>query len=274
METEPFDLAAAALVIAKIEYPRLDPSSTVSRLNALGDRGAERLRAVSDSPVRTRVAELNRLLYDDERFTGNRTHYGDFRNSLLNIVVERRVGIPISLALVYIEVARRSGLEVFGVSFPGHFLLRLPADAGRDTDAAIILDPFDRGRELNRHECHALLRNHLGDDAGFDPTLLEPCTGRQFLARILNNLKRTYVEQRCFPQALMATDLLMTVDPTFDVELRDRGLLAYRLDDFSSALRDLEHYLRLHDWTNAERDERDRLWEHVKTLRQRTAGLN
>jgi regulator of sirC expression with transglutaminase-like and TPR domain len=276
LDTQPLDLARAALVIARIEYPELDPRPTIACLDDLGERGARRLNAIHDAPVRSRIAELNRLLYDDERFAGNRAHYGDFRNSLLNVVVERRTGIPISLGLVYIEVARRAGLEVFGVSFPGHFLLRVPADAGNDTGGAIVLDPFDGGRELDERGCRTLLLKHAGDDTRFDRALLEPCTGRQFLARMLNNLKRTYVEQRSFPQALLATELVITVDPSFDVELRDRGLLAYHLDDFPGALRDIEQYLRLHRWTDteADHDERDRLREHVTTLRRRTAGLN
>jgi regulator of sirC expression with transglutaminase-like and TPR domain len=274
LDVEPVDLLRAALLVARIEYPELNPSVTTSRLEAIGDRGAARLTDLDAAPVRTRAGELSRLLYDDEGFAGNRLQYGDFRNSLINVVVERRLGIPISLALVYIEVARRSGLEVFGVSFPGHFLLRLPPDAGSETGGPILLDPFNRGREIGEEQCRELLRTHLGEQARFDRSLLEPCTGRQFLARMLTNLKRSYVEQRSFPQALSVTELLMTVDPTTDAELRDRGLLAYHLDDFPGALRDLEQYLRRHQWKDTEREERDRVREHVGTLRRRAASLN
>jgi regulator of sirC expression with transglutaminase-like and TPR domain len=273
LETEPLDLARAALLVAKVEYPRLDPLPTLSLLDELGGRGLSRVGSLDNAPVRTRIQAINRLLYDDERFAGNRKNYGDFRNNLLNDVVERRTGIPITLAVVYMEVARRSGLEVLGVSFPGHFLMRVPADAGEDRQA-IILDPFDSGRELDEGSCRQMLRHHLGEQAPFDRRLLQPCTGRQLLARILNNLKRTYVEQRSFPQALSVTELLLTVDPSVDGELRDRGLLSYHLDDFPAALRDLEVYLRLHDWKDTERDERDRIRDHVKTLRHRAAALN
>jgi regulator of sirC expression with transglutaminase-like and TPR domain len=91
---------------------------------------------------------------------------------------------------------------------------------------------------------------------------------------MLNNLKRIYVEQRFFPQALAVTDLLLTVDPTILSELRDRGLLAYHLDDFPSALRDLQDYLKIRVWTDEDGDEKDRIWDHVKNLRRRVAGLN
>ena len=269
---DPIDLARAALVIARLEYPALDPAESLRAIVELGERAAARLSVLANAPVRARIAALNHLIYDEEQFAGNRERYGDFRNSFLNVVLRRRLGIPISLALVYMEVARRAGLEVFGVSFPGHFLLRVPADAGDDT--AIILDPFDGGRELAEDDCRALLARHVEDEQAFSPSLLRPCTSRQMLARMLNNLKRTYVEQRSFPHARSVTDLLLTVDPTLVSEIRDRGLLAYHLDDFTSALRDLEDYVRLRNWSEEERDERDELWEHVKSLRRRVAGMN
>jgi regulator of sirC expression with transglutaminase-like and TPR domain len=273
LDARTLDLARAALVVAKIEYPQLDPAPTLNRLDALGARAEERLTALCNAPIIDRVVELNRLLFDEERFEGNRRHYGDFRNSLLNVVLERRTGIPISLAVVYIEVARRSGLDVFGVSFPGHFLLRVPNDAGNES-GPIIIDPFDRGRRLDDRACRGLLQQHVGAEASFDRTLLDACTSRQILGRMLNNLKRTYVELRSYPHARAVTELLLTVGPAFGSDLRDRGLIAYHLDDYPAALSDLERYLRLHTWQDTDRDERSRVLEHVKALRGRVAGLN
>lgn len=272
LAADPVDLAQAALVIARLEYPALDPAESLRAIADLGERAVERLASLEGAPVRARIAALNRLIYDEEQFAGNRERYGDFRNSFLNVVLRRRLGIPISLALVYMEVARRAGLEVLGVSFPGHFLLRVPPDAGADT--ALILDPFNNGRELGEAECRGLLARHLDDDSAFTPALLHACTSRQMLTRMLNNLKRTYVELRSFPHARSVTDLLLTVDPTLVSEIRDRGLLAYHLDDFGCALRDLEDYVRLRNWSTDDHDERDELWEHVKTLRRRVAGMN
>lgn len=268
--TDPIDLARSALVIAKLEYPRLEPGPSLDELERLGARARARISQVSSAPIRARVDALNQLIYGEERFTGNRTHYDDFRNSLLNLVLERRTGIPISLALVYMEVARRAGLDASGVAFPGHFLLRVAA--GPD---ALILDPFDGGAEMNHDRCRALLVRHAGEEVTLEPSMLQPCTAREFLARMLNNLKRTYVEWRSFPQARWVTELLLTADPTHLSELRDRGLLAYHLDDFPAALRDLEEYLRLNHWSEtSDRDERAQIWEHVKNLRRRVAGLN
>jgi regulator of sirC expression with transglutaminase-like and TPR domain len=270
---EPVDLAQAALVIAKLEYPRLDPTASLTSLAAMGDRAAERLRPYGDAPVRLRIDALNRLFYGEESFSGNRTRYDDFRNSLLNVVLERRIGIPISLAVVYMEVARRAGLDVFGVSFPGHFLLRVPGGASGAARQAVILDPFDGGSEVDERACRALLSRQAGDRTPFTTAMLEPCTTHELIARMLNNLKRAYVDQRSFPQARLATDLLLTIDPTRRSELRDRGLLAYHLDDLPAALRDLEDYLKVDAWTEPS-EERDEIWEHVKTLRRRVASLN
>ena len=268
--TDPIDLVRSALVIAKLEYPRLEPGPSLDELERLGERASARMARLGRARIRDQVATLNDLIFGEERFTGNRAHYDDFRNSLLNLVLERRTGIPISLALVYMEVARRAGLNASGVAFPGHFLLRVVAGT-----ESLILDPFDAGAEVDEDGCRALLARHAGDDVALDPSMLQPCTPRQFLARMLNNLKRTYVEWRSFPQARWATELLLTTDPTVLSELRDRGLLAYHLDDFPAALRDLEEYLRLNSWAeDGDRDEREQIWEHIKNLRRRVAGLN
>ena len=122
-------LARAALVIARLEYPRLDPSPCLDRLEALGARPAERMR---DTDPAARVAGLNALLFEEEAFAGNNDRYDDPRNSCLNMVLDRRTGIPITLSLVYMDVARRAGLHLEGVNFPGHFLVRYPGNPGRD----------------------------------------------------------------------------------------------------------------------------------------------
>ena len=268
------DLVGAALVMARVEYPKLDPDPTIRAIDALGKRAARELGDLGRAPLGVRVHALSRFLYRTAGFSGNRDHYRDFRNSLLNVVVERRTGIPITLALVYREVARRAGIEVLGVSFPGHFLMRVPADAETGARDALILDPFDDGRPLSESDCRALLQKQIGMHGQFSDALLRPCTSRQFVARMLNNLKRTYIEQRSFPQARAVTELLLAVEPTVGAELRDRGLLAYHLNDFPSALQDLERYLRLRTWTKRDKEEHERIVEHINALRHQVAGFN
>jgi regulator of sirC expression with transglutaminase-like and TPR domain len=278
------DLARAALAIARVEYPSLDNEPYLALLDRMGDAAASRIGVTGSAPFEETVRAFNEYLYDELGFRGNRARYDDPRNSFLNEVLDRRTGIPISLAVVYLEVAHRAGLKVSGVNFPGHFLLRAPE--------MLIVDPFHAGALLSETDCRELLRQHVGDAAAFDHTLLQPATRHQIVVRMLVNLKRLYVRMHSFPQARFISDLLLTVDPSAIGELRDRGLLAYHLQDFSSALRDLEAYLRLLPrHTTAARDddqsdqrndeqsssaesEHQQIWEHIKTLRKRVAGFN
>jgi regulator of sirC expression with transglutaminase-like and TPR domain len=279
------DLLPAALAIARVEYPSLDTAPYLAAVDQMGINAAARLRGVTGGPAAA-VAALNEYLYEEEGFSGNRDSYDDPRNSLLNEVIDRRIGIPISLAVVYMEVAARAGLRVIGVNFPGHFLLRAGGEMpGED----LIVDPFHGGALLSEFDCRQMLRNHVGDDAAFDASLLAPATRHDIIVRMLVNLKRLYVKMRSFPQARFVSTLLLSVDPSGFGELRDRGLLAYHLEDFSSALKDLEEYLRLapHDTDSSDEgetaDENDEAGEadespsvinHVKALRRRVAGFN
>jgi regulator of sirC expression with transglutaminase-like and TPR domain len=270
---DPLDIPRAALVVAKLEYPDLDPVPSLERLWRLGDQVARATTHMANAPVRDVLAAVSHELYAKAGFAGNRLHYDDFRNSLLNVVLARGLGIPITLALVYMEVAKRADVDVQGVGFPGHFLMRGPEDD--NGEPPLILDPFDEGRELGELECRALLERSQGEDAQYSPELLKPCTRRHMLARMLNNLKRNYVEIRSFPQAHAVTDLILALDPTLLFELRDRGLLAYHLDAYPAALADLEDYIRLNSWTDEEHDtERKEIWDHIKTLRRRVAAMN
>ena len=202
--------------------------------------------SVAASPQEESVRAFNEYLYDEQGFAGNRDRYDDPRNSFLNEVLDRRTGIPISLAVIYLEVSRRAGLRVDGVNFPGHFLLRAREAIGSDSGSeVVIIDPFHGGAQLSEYDCRQLLRQHVGDEAAFDTTLLAPATRHDIVVRMLVNLKRLYVRMRSFPQARFISSLLLTVDPSAISELRDRGLLAYHLQDFAAALRDLEEYLRL-----------------------------
>jgi regulator of sirC expression with transglutaminase-like and TPR domain len=281
------DLAVAALMIARVEYPRLDAGPYLDQLDALGAEAKRRVAAAvmlaRDAPAGAdpydyaRVTALNEYLFGELGFAGNSVTYEDPRNSFLNEVLDRRTGIPITLALVYMEVARRAGVHVEGVNFPGHFLLRCPARRGLPYTTDLIIDAFHAGALLSEEACREQLRRHAGDDEQGESPVLLRAMKPQILARMLLNLKRLYVQMHSFPQALDVTELLRAVDPSSPNELRDRGLLAYHLKDFSSALRDLEEYLRLSgsiDLDEADRAEHARIWEHVKALHRRVASLN
>jgi regulator of sirC expression with transglutaminase-like and TPR domain len=279
------DLAIAALMIARIEYPRLDAGPYLDRIDAIGRDAKLRVDAAmqADAPLRTdpddyaRVIALNNYLFGELHFVGNSVTYEDPRNSFLNEVLDRRTGIPITLALVYMEVARRAGVHVEGVNFPGHFLLRCPARRGLPQTDDLIIDPFHGGALLSEEAFRERLRRHGGNEVDVEPPLLIHATKPQILARVLLNLKRLYVQMCSFPQALDVTELLRAVDPSAINELRDRGLLAYHLKDFSSALRDLQAYLQVSGSAQLDEDDRaehEQIWEYVKTLHRRVASLN
>jgi regulator of sirC expression with transglutaminase-like and TPR domain len=271
------DLASPALVIARVEYPRLDPRPYIERLDAMGHEVLERLARQGIDPLADRlkaIHTLNEYLFDEQRFSGNRGKYEDPRNSCLNEVLDRRTGIPITMSLVYLEVGRRAGLSMHGVNFPGHFLVRCP---GVTRAPLCIIDPFHGGALLSEGSCKTLLRRHAGEDVEYSRAMLAPATRAQIVVRMLLNLKHLYVHMRSFPQAYLVTELLVTMTPSALSELRDRGLLAYHLNDMTGALRDLQTYLKLSGMTDLDQDERKehvQIWEHVKTLRRRVAALN
>ena len=204
----------------------------------MGGAAADRLAASPGEGPRGTIDALNRFLFEDEGFAGNTGDYDDPRNSFLNQVLDRRTGIPITLAVVYIEVARRAGIRVDGVNFPGHFLLRYPLSPEEDHRSAVFVDPFHGGSILSETDCRSLLRRHAGDGVEFDPRFLAPATKQQILVRMLGNLKRLYVRMRSFPQGRAITDLLLAIEPSALQELRDRGLLSYYVNDYAGALRD------------------------------------
>ena len=274
------DLAAPAFLIARLEFPRLDPGPYLDRLELMGEAAFHRIAddPGHDAPLVARVDALNRYLFNELAFTGNRDQYEDPRNSCLNEVLDRRMGIPVTLSLVFIEVARRAGVRAEGVNFPGHFLVRaLPDLHTDDPDEGLIVDPFHGGAILNQDDCRLLLNQHAGDTAEWAPALLARATRREILVRMLLNLKHLYVRWRSFPQARAVADLLLTLAPSAVTELRDRGLLAYHMNDFQAALRDLEEYLKVAKLGDADEDQRKdhaQVWEHVKALRRRVASLN
>ena len=272
------ELATSALLIARLGYPRLDPAPYLAKLDKMGEAVAERL-SETDGPGTPHgpIDLLNRYLFHDQGFTGNTNEYEDPRNSFLNQVLERRTGIPITLALVYIEVARRAGVRVDGVNFPGHFLLRFPLGTEHGHNSAVFVDPFRRGAVMSEADCRSLLHERAEGAIEFTPQMLTPATKQQILVRVLVNLKRIYVGMRSFPQGFALTELLLALDPSALNELRDRGLLAYQLNDFAVALRDLEAYLRFASSGNPREEEdsdRAEIWTHVKVLRRRVANLN
>jgi regulator of sirC expression with transglutaminase-like and TPR domain len=241
---ERIDLARACLMIAEDAYPGLD----IERYLGDIERMAIRLRAriPQSGGAEERVVALNRFLYDDLGYWGNTEDYYDPRNSYLNEVLERRTGIPITLAIVYMELGRRVGLPLEGVSFPGHFLVRLRLRGG-----ALVLDPFTGGAPQAEDELRRRLERVIPDRARGGVPLaelpldqfLEPASNRQILSRVLRNLKGIYREAGKPERVLEVLNRMLVVSPDAAAELRDRGYVYRKLECWRPALKDLTDYL-------------------------------
>ena len=232
------DLGKAALTIATSDYPDLDINAYLSRIDGLATAVAARLGA--EAGVYRSIAALNFVLFEQQAFRGNREHYFDPRNSFLNEVLDRKTGIPISLSILYIEVAHRIGLSLQGVGFPGHFLVKYPGD-----NEEIVVDPFNRGEILSQQDLETMLYRLYGGKIVFEPHLLETISKKQILRRMLNNLKIIYLRQNELVKGLSIVERLIVLDPGAGEDLRDRGLIYLQLECFKQALEDLESYLRL-----------------------------
>jgi regulator of sirC expression with transglutaminase-like and TPR domain len=234
------DLAQAALVIAKDAYPHLDVASYLHRIDAL----ARRLRAAlpEDMPAAERIVALNRFLFEEQGFAPSIDDYYDPRNSFLNEVLERRVGIPITLSILYIEVGRRIGLPLRGVSFPGHFLVKCNL-----TEGTVILDPYCGGISLTVKDLQQRLREVRGGEVSraIIAGMLVAANKREILARMLRNLKAIYLERGEYARALSVIEWLIAIAPAQASEVRDRGFTYLRLECFRAALSDLERYLEM-----------------------------
>ena len=231
-----FDLGEAALLIAAEAYPGLDIGRYVNALDRLAAEAEPIVGSVGAQIERVR--KLVEFLSVERRFRGNQDDYYDRRNSFLNEVLERRTGIPITLAVVYVEVARRLGLVVRGVSFPGHFLVKHPGASD------LIIDPFF-GQILSVRDCAQRLRAVLGEHAELEPGHLRIATPKEMLVRILRNLKQIYLQARELEPALACSERILLVEPDVAQEVRDRGLLYEQLECFAAARADLERFLTM-----------------------------
>ncbi len=235
---EQINLAKAALDIAQEEYPDLDPDEYLNALDTMAAEVQERLPA-QRYPLRV-IQIINQYLYDDLGFTGNNENYYDPRNSFLNDVIDRRTGIPIALALVYLEIARRIDFPMVGVGMPGHFLIRPQFE-----DVGIFVDAFHRGEILFEQDCRDRLAKIYQQSVQLQATFVEPVSSRRFLTRMLTNLKMIYLNRQELQKALATVERILLLFPDAPMELRDRGLLYFQMGRWSEASQDLNIYLAM-----------------------------
>lgn len=256
-------LAHSALRIALTEYPALDPARWLGEIDRLADRARELAGGTDD---RALADGLDSALFVEAGFHGNSALYYDPRNSFLNDVLERRTGIPITLSIVYIETGRKLGLDLFGIGFPGHFLV-----GHRLRDGGLqVIDAFNRGTRLAPEDCMKLVEGHTDESDQLDARLLEPVSHRQILLRMLTNLKLIYVNNRDFARAVRVMDRTLEVVPDLLPELRDRGLVLLQSGEPGKALRDLTRYVDL----APEADDVSTIRKAIATAQRAIAQLN
>ncbi len=232
------EIDRTALLIAAEEYPDLMVDDYLGKLDDMAEQVRQRLYA--DAGPHETVARLNQVLFDEEGFRGDDKEYYDPRNSYLNEVIDRRIGIPITLSAVYGEVARRVGFELQGIGFPGHFLLKHVTEEGE-----ILIDVFYRGKILTHDDCRERLKQNFKDKLEFHPRQLQSTTPRLMLFRILNNLKGIYVNRREHARALAAVERMLLLVPDSPSEVRDRGILLSGVGRPLEGVGELARYLKL-----------------------------
>ena len=255
------DLAQAALLIAQEEYPDLEIRPYLAKLDALASRASS---VTNGLPPEEAAAALVRFLYVDEGFRGNEDNYYDPRNSYLNEVLDRRLGIPITLSLIGMEVGRRLRLPLTGVGLPGHFVLR------HTSKGEMIFDAYRSGARLTLDDCREIVSRASNGLMTLRAEHLRSATKLEILVRILRNLKGAYGRANDLPRALAAVERILILEPEDHSEIRERGTILAKMGLATKALVDLETYLRL----EPDAPDSDEVWEQVRTIREARSLLN
>ena len=260
---EPIPLARGALLIAKEEYPNLDIEKYLDQIGDLTREAEPIVRAGEDTIEKVQL--FSEFLFGQKGFDGNRDAFGDPRNSFLNDVLERRLGIPITLSVVYLEVGRRAGLNLFGVSFPSHFLVKAVDERGE-----LIIDPFNGGAILDLEDISTRLKQIYGQPVELQPAMLKAVGGRHILARMLRNLKNIYASGADWPRSLAALDRILILEPRAADDILERAALFERLECFGAALEDFQSFLTQY----ANHPAADAAREAVVRLTRQVARIN
>jgi regulator of sirC expression with transglutaminase-like and TPR domain len=262
---EAIDLAEAALLIATHAYPELDVAHHLARIEGLARALESRIQP--DSGPSQRILALNEYLFAELGFAANEKDYYDPRNSCLNEVLDRRVGIPITLSLLYMEVGGRIGLPLQGVSFPGHFLVKCALPEG-----TVVLDPYAGGITLGIADLQKRLREVPGGEVSrvIVAGMLGAAAKKEIIGRLLRNLKAIYLRSQQFDRALPILDWIIATVPDQPSELRDRGMIYQELECSRAALADFVRYLELSPGC----EDRDDILSRIVELQRQSARLN
>ena len=239
-----------------IEYPELNISKYIEKINGMGNSMKIKIGEVKNPTYL--ISVLNEYLFDELGFHGAEEDYYDPVNSFLNVVLDKKIGIPITLSILYTEVAKHIGLDLRIVGFPGHVIVKYKKE--------MILDPFYRGRLLTIEDLEKILNRNFGEDVEFVPEYLNEATTEQLLTRLLRNLKNAYTQSYAYDNAMKCTDMILGMQPESSEEIRDKGILEERLLRYDKALPFLNKYLEL----EPEADDADFILELIKSVREKS----
>ncbi len=255
-------LAEAALRIACDEYPDLDLPYYTNVLRLWSKKVKEKCSGMS---VHLQLERLNDWLFETLNFSGNMDNYYDPRNSFLNDVIERRTGIPISLSVIYLELAWSLGLKACGVAFPGHFLVRVIAEG-----KPLYIDAFHKGNIMTADGCREFLTELTEGEIEFDEKYLSAVNKKEIIGRMLRNLKRIYLEMDSYPKLINILDCLVMLNPGVAEEIRDRGIIHYQMKAFKNAWADFETFLSV----APESEDAEVIQQYLQILREYSSHVN
>ena len=252
-----YNLVEKCLKMAQIlEYPELNISKYVEKINEMGNSLKIKIGLVKNSTYH--ISMLNEYLFDELSFDGAEEDYYDPGNSFLNVVLDKKTGIPITLSIIYAEVAKSIGLDLQIIGFPGHVIVKYKEE--------IILDPFYSGRLLTIEDLEEILTRNFGEVVEFVPEYLNEATTEQLLTRLLRNLKNAYTQSYAYNNAMKCTDMILGMQPESPEEIRDKGILEERLLRYDKAIPLLNKYLEL----QPEADDADFILELIKSVREKS----
>ena len=239
-----------------LEYTELNISKYIEKINEMGNSLNMKIGKVKNSTYH--ISMLNEYLFDELGFDGAEEDYYDPGNSFLNVVLDKKTGIPITLSIIYTEVAKSIGLDLQIIGFPGHVIVKYKEE--------IILDPFYSGRLLTIEDLEEILTRNLGEVVEFVPEYLNEATTDQLLTRLLRNLKNAYTQSYAYNNAMKCTDMILGMQPDSPEEIRDKGILEERLLRYDKAIPLLNKYLEL----QPEADDADFILELIKSVREKS----
>ena len=257
VENPNHNLIEKCLKLAQIlEYPELDISKYIQKIHELGN--SLKLKIGTGKNPTYLISMLNEYFFEERGFLGNEEDYYDPGNSFLNVVLDKKTGIPITLSIIYSEIAKYVGLDLRIVGFPGHVIVKYKDE--------IILDPFYHGILLTIEDLEENLNRNFGEDVELIPEYLNEATTEQLLARLLRNLKNAYTQSYAYDKAIRCADMILEIQPESTEEIRDKGILEERLLHYDKSLPLLNKYLEL----EPEADDVDFILELIKSVREKS----